>query len=127
MRSSGGIYMHQNNTTIKTFARKLRKNMTPHEHILWYHLRRKNIHNVQFYRQRILGSYIVDFYAPSIRLVIEVDGSQHESVHDKLYDKNRDAFLASTKIHVIRFSNIDVSENLNSVLSTIEKFVKNLK
>ncbi len=101
--------------------------MTGHEQILWYHLRRKNIHNVQFYRQRILGPYIVDFYAPSIRLVIEVDGSQHEESHHKFYDQNRDNFLASTRIKVIRIRNIDVIENLNAVLSFIEKTVHELK
>ncbi len=62
---------------LKGRARKLRKNMTDSEIVLWSRLRRKQLLDIQFYRQRPIGSYIVDFYAPKIKLVIEVDGSRH--------------------------------------------------
>lgn len=62
---------------LKEPSRELRKEMTEAEQKLWGHLRRKQILDIQFYRQKPLGPYIVDFYAPAAKLVVEVDGSQH--------------------------------------------------
>ena len=62
---------------LKHKARQLRKNMTDSERVLWSRLRGKQISDVQFYRQKPIGEYIVDFFAPRTKLVIEVDGSQH--------------------------------------------------
>ena len=62
---------------LRSNSRKLRTNMTDSERCLWYHLRHKRLLNVQFYRQKPIGAYIVDFYAPAVKLVIEIDGSQH--------------------------------------------------
>src|SRR4051794_4161542 len=63
--------------TLKPIARLLRREMTDAEQRLWFRLRRKQLEGVQFYRQKPIGPYIVDFFAPTIDLVIEVDGSQH--------------------------------------------------
>jgi len=60
------------------FSRHLRKNLTDSESVLWLRLRRKQLAAVQFYRQKPIGKFIVDFYAPSVQLVVEVDGSQHK-------------------------------------------------
>ena len=65
------------NGKLKKFARKLRKNMTEAEKVLWYKIRKKQLLNFRFYRQKIIGNYIVDFYCPKGKLVIEVDGGQH--------------------------------------------------
>jgi very-short-patch-repair endonuclease len=62
------------NTKLKKYSQELRKNMTDAERLLWSKLRRKQVKNFQFYRQRIIGNYIVDFYCPSSKLIIEVDG-----------------------------------------------------
>ncbi|OGQ65378.1 MAG: hypothetical protein A3F89_07175, partial [Deltaproteobacteria bacterium RIFCSPLOWO2_12_FULL_50_11] len=62
---------------LKQRARHLRNHMTESERLLWSRLRKKQILGVQFYRQKPMGDYIVDFYAPKVKLVIEVDGSQH--------------------------------------------------
>ena len=62
---------------LKRLARRLRRDMTDPEHKLWFNLRRKQLDGVPCYRQKPVGPYIVDFYLPEIRLVIEVDGSQH--------------------------------------------------
>jgi very-short-patch-repair endonuclease len=59
---------------LKTFSQHLRKNMTDAEKMLWLRLRRKQLKGRQFYRQKIIGKYIVDFYCPKANLVIEVDG-----------------------------------------------------
>ncbi len=73
---------------LKPFARTLRTNMTDAEQKLWYHLRRKQIQGVQFYRQRPIDKYIVDFCAPSVKLIIEVDGSQHFAPAEFVEDAN---------------------------------------
>jgi very-short-patch-repair endonuclease len=73
-------------------AREFRKNMTEAEQALWFRLRRKQLLDVQFYRQRPIGNHVVDFYAPSAKLVIEVDGSQHLE-KDHLAQRHRTARL----------------------------------
>jgi very-short-patch-repair endonuclease len=65
------------NANLKSTARKLRQNLTDSESALWTQLRAKQPAGIQFYRQKPLGPYIVDFYAPQAKLVIEIDGSQH--------------------------------------------------
>ena len=65
------------NRKLKEKARCLRTQMTDSEPALWGRLRRKQVHSVQFYRQKPIGNYIVDFYAPKAKMVVEVDGSQH--------------------------------------------------
>jgi very-short-patch-repair endonuclease len=73
------------NPRLKAKARGLRSALTDAEQRLWNRLRRKQILGVQFYRQKPIGNYIVDFYAPAARLVIEVDGAQHaETAHVKM-------------------------------------------
>ncbi len=98
---------------IKPIARKLRKTMTEAEIILWARIRRKQINNVQFYRQKPLDRYVVDFYCPTKRLVIEVDGSQHYEEENIVKDKEREYFLKRTlNLKVLRFNNLDVLENI---------------
>jgi very-short-patch-repair endonuclease len=62
---------------LKLYSRQLRSSLTDAEILLWSHIRRKQLCNIQFYRQKPIGNYIVDFYAPTARLIIEVDGGQH--------------------------------------------------
>jgi len=77
------------NPRLKPRARALRSNLTDAEQRLWTRLRRKQILGVQFYRQRTIGNYIVDFYAPAAELVVEVDGAQHLAPANTEYDKRR--------------------------------------
>src|SRR3972149_4588303 len=65
------------NRGLKQLSRVLRKNMTESERLLWAQIRRKQLKGKQFYRQKIIGDYIVDFFCPSARLIVQVDGSQH--------------------------------------------------
>ena len=69
--------MIEYNRKLKEQARRLRAPMTDSERALWERLRRKQVQAVQFYRQKPIGNYIVDFYAPRAKIVVEVDGSQH--------------------------------------------------
>jgi len=93
------------NKQLKESARTLRKEMTDAEQTLWFHLRRKQILNIQFYRQKPIGPYIADFYAPAVKLVIEADGSQHFDETNREYDAVRDAFLEKNGLLVLRFDN----------------------
>ncbi|HEX5339585.1 MAG TPA: endonuclease domain-containing protein [Gammaproteobacteria bacterium] len=104
---------------LKTAARKLRANMTDAESRLWYRLRRKQVCNVQFYRQKPIGPYVVDFYAPKAGLVVEVDGSQHLEPDGVAADAARNRFLADKGIRVLHFDNLQVLRELQSVVTAI--------
>ena len=105
--------------TTKPLARELRKNQTGAEELLWSQIRRKQILGVQFNRQRPIAGYIVDFYGVEAKLVIELDGSQHHEPNAMAYDSERTKVLESLGLKVIRFSNSQVFENLNGVVSVI--------
>ena len=115
--------MIQYNRNLKHKARRLRKNMTDSERRLWSRLRRKQILDVQFYRQKPIGNYIVDFYAPKAKLVVEVDGSQHLEAKHIEVDKRRDAYLTGQGLCVLRFNNLQVLQELDSVMEVIHKTV----
>jgi very-short-patch-repair endonuclease len=107
------------NKKLKKYARELRKNMTDAERKLWSKIRRRQLKEHQFYRQKIIGNYIVDFYCPKAKLVIEVDGGQHY-IDDKIIkDKIRDNLMRKNGIKVLRFSDREILENLNGVLERI--------
>ncbi len=107
--------------TLKRNARSLRTGMTDAEQRLWYRLRRKQLRGVQFYRQKPVGPYIVDFYAAQGKLVIELDGSQHMIAEGQAEDEARDAFLSGMGICVLRFHNRQVLQELDGVLERIDQ------
>jgi very-short-patch-repair endonuclease len=104
---------------LKKISRTLRATMTDSEHVLWTKLRRKQLRGIQFYRQKPIGEAIVDFYAASARLVIEIDGSQHMIPENVQRDKQRDAALESQGLRVLRFNNLQVLQELDAVVETI--------
>lgn len=104
---------------LKWNARQLRKNMTDSEQVLWTRLCRKQVLGVQFYRQKPIGSYIVDFFAPQAKLVIEVDGSQHRAVPEVFKDKHRDEYLTSLGLLVLRFNDLEVLQETDGVIDAI--------
>jgi len=93
--------------------------MTDAERLLWSRIRSKQLKGYQFYRQRIIGNYIVDFYCPKAKLVIGLDGSQHFRGETLKEDRIRDEYMTGQKLKVIRFSDRDVFENLNGVVERI--------
>lgn len=107
------------NKNLKQPSRELRKNMTDAELLLWARLRKKQVKRVQFYRQKPLGNYIVDFYCPAANLVVEVDGGQHYTEEGKMKDRERGTYLASLDLKVLRFSNVDVLKEIDAVLQVI--------
>jgi len=89
--------------------------MTPQEIFLWRRISCKQIEGVQFYRQKPIGPYIVDFYAKRPKLIIELDGGQHfEDVHIQK-DQDRDSYLSELGFVVLRFDNHSVVKNWNGV------------
>jgi len=108
---------------LKPVARELRKNMTDAEKHLWLRIRRKQLKGCQFYRQKNIGQYIVDFYCPAAGLIIEIDGGQHYSDEGVQKDLKRDGYFASLGFTVLRFSNKEIFESTDAVLETIYGFL----
>lgn len=104
--------------------RKLRNNATISERVLWHHLRGKRLQGFKFRRQAGIGRYIVDFYCPSARLAIEVDGLVHEGPGVRKYDAIRDTYLIGLDLTVLRFSNIEVLTKIDLVLESISEHLK---
>jgi very-short-patch-repair endonuclease len=96
------------NPQLKPRARALRSNLTDAEQRLWNRLRRKQVLGIQFYRQRAIGNYIVDFHAPTTRLVIELDGAHHFNKPQASYDRRRSEYLAKLGLKVLRFADRQV-------------------
>lgn len=107
------------NRNLKHFSRDLRKSQTPTEQILWKKIRNKKLVGIQFYRQRPIFNYIADFYAPAIKLIIELDGSQHFMKEHKLNDEFRDEVLSQLNLTTIRFKNSDILYHLDKVMISI--------
>lgn len=100
-------------------ARRLRKNLSDAERALWQRLRRKQLHGVQAYRQKPLGEWIVDFYLPAARLVVEVDGGQHFTREGMAKDALRTCALNRMGLRVMRFDNLQVLREKDAVVEAI--------
>ena len=114
------------NPQLKNRARSLRANPTDAEQRLWARLRRKQILGVQVYRQKPIGNYIADFYAPAARLVVEVDGSQHFEPQQAKRDERRTAHLNHLGLRVLRYTDRQVLLEIDSVLEDIFQAVKQI-
>jgi very-short-patch-repair endonuclease len=95
--------------------------MTPAEIRLWQALKHRQVDDLKFRRQHSIGPFIVDFYCPSAKLVVELDGAAHDSEIAWQRDEGRTAYLESLGLGVLRFENRDVMENLEGVLSEIRQ------
>ncbi|MDW2995187.1 MAG: endonuclease domain-containing protein [Alphaproteobacteria bacterium] len=111
------------NKDLRKNARELRKKSTLSEVLLWNLLKNKRTNGLDFDRQRIIGNYIVDFYCPKLKLVIEIDGCSHDNKYT--YDKKRDEYLKSLGLSVIHFDDHDVKFQIDKVISSIEETTKN--
>ena len=100
-------------------AKKLRANTTPHERILWRAQKELPIEGTHFRRQAPIGRYVVDFFCPAKRLIIELDGGHHNDDATAKRDSERQAWLEKEGYRVIRFWNSDVTGDLNAVLERI--------
>lgn len=110
--------MNQNsNPKLTSNAKTLRKSMTKEERRLWYDFFKGQPFTVN--RQKVIGTYIVDFYCAEAGLVVELDGSQHYEANGRQSDELRDAFLRSCGLQVLRYSNYDVNCNFEGVCTDI--------
>jgi very-short-patch-repair endonuclease len=100
-------------------AKKLRSNTTPHERMLWRALKELPVDGTHFRRQAPIGSYVVDFFCPAKRLIIELDGGHHNEDDAFRRDQERQAWLEQEGYRVVRFWNSDVTSNLNAVMERI--------
>ncbi len=110
------------NNTLLPRAKALRKNMTPQERKLWYSFLRA--YPVKFYKQRIIGPFIADFYCASAKLVIELDGWQHYETVGQDYDQRRDRYMETHGLRVLRFSNREINEEFTAVCEAIDLAVQ---
>jgi very-short-patch-repair endonuclease len=104
-------------------ARILRRNPTDAEKRLWWRLRSKQLDGWRFRRQQLIDRYIVDFFCPEARLIVELDGGQHDREMAK--DDQRTAWLAERGYRVLRFWNNDVLANTDGVVATIRDTLSN--
>jgi very-short-patch-repair endonuclease len=98
-------------------AKELRREMTPAEKILWKHLKANRLNDLHFRRQQIVHGYFADFYCHQHELIVEVDGAIHEL--QKEYDAEREAYLIGLGFRIIRFTNDEITKDLNGVLKKI--------
>jgi 5-methyltetrahydrofolate--homocysteine methyltransferase/ATP-dependent helicase HrpA len=110
---------HETDLNTKSKAKVLRKNMTKAEITLWKRLRMNQIDGLHFRKQHPYGMYIIDFYCDKAMLAIETVGEIHKTWNT--YDKERTVYLESTSLKVIRFSNEDIMNRLELVISEIRK------
>ena len=100
--------MLESDARLRSRARELRNNATKQENDLWYRFLR--LRPEQWYRQKVIGEFIVDFYCPKAKLVIELDGLQHYTPAGLAYDEERSAYLEGAGMKVVRFQNKEVDE-----------------
>lgn len=118
--------MQPYNKNLKQPSRDLRNNMTNAEKRLWSKLRAKQILGLQFYRQKPILNFIVDFYCPAANLVIECDGGQHFTDEGLEADRVRDEVLVELGLVVLRFSNRQVLTEIDGVVEQIY-YIVNLR
>jgi very-short-patch-repair endonuclease len=111
--------MIHNRQVLKSRRKELRNNSTPAEKLLWSILQHSNLGGYKFRRQHSVGAYILDFYCPSEKLAVELDGNSHFTDEAIDYDLERTAYLNALNIKVLRFLNTDVYDNLNVVCERI--------
>ena len=102
---------------LRANAQKLRRKMTPQERHLWYDFLKNLPQTV--HRQKMIGNFIVDFYIPSCKLVIELDGAQHTEPQAAEYDAHRTAYLQSIGCRVLRYGNNELEANFAGVCEDI--------
>lgn len=105
-------------------SRELRKEQTEAEKLLWSRLRNNQLCGVKFRRQQPVGNYIVDFVSLDKKLIIEIDGGQHDEITIRTKDQQRTIYLEGRGFKVMRFWNNDVLKNTEGVLLQIEEVLR---
>jgi len=95
------------------------------EVLIWQKLRDRQINGLKFRRQYSVGNFILDFYCPELRLAVEIDGESHYLAGSRSADRSRDNFIKSNNIEILRFTNKEITDNLNGVLEIIMRHISN--
>jgi type I restriction enzyme R subunit len=111
----------------KSRAQRMRVEPTPAERLMWALLRDRRLEGIKFRRQSPVGIFISDFYCRELNLVVELDGQIHEDRRQSAHDENRDSYLRSLGCTILRFSNREVFENRETVLSKIHETALHLR
>jgi very-short-patch-repair endonuclease len=109
----------RNDPALKERRRELRRKQTEAEKVVWANLRNKQFYGMKFFRQYSIGPYILDFYCPTMKLAVELDGGQHNQPENKEYDLVRSRYLKSHGIDAIRFWSNEVLLNTEGVLAEL--------
>jgi very-short-patch-repair endonuclease len=125
----GGGFMTElyNKTSEKEKRRSLRHNMPPAEKLVWGRLRDRQVEGCKFRRQYSIGIYVVDFYAPELKLAVEIDGESHFGDEARIYDIDRQSFLEATGVCFLRFTNQEVYKELDGVIEAIGQMICRLR
>lgn len=110
--------------TLKPQRKHLRNHSTSAEATLWNYLKNKQLEGRKFRRQHSIEFYILDFFCPSERINVELDGQEHFEDYGFVQDEKRDEFLKSINIKILRFENKQVFENIDWVLNEIKRHFK---
>lgn len=116
--------IHYNRTSEKKNRRNLRRKNTNAEELLWNELRDRKFLGLKFRRQYSIDQFVLDFYCVEKRFAIELDGGVHEEVAVKNHDENRDGFVKSFDIKIIRIKNEMVINNMTKVLELLRNELK---
>ena len=106
---------------LKEIARKLRNTMTVAEIMLWQRLKGKQVRGYDFHRQKPIDHYVVDFFCPRLKLVLEIDGISHEGKLEQ--DEKRQKDLEEYGLEFLRFDDLEVKRNLDGVVAAIEEWI----
>ena len=107
----------------KQLRQKLRNERPLSERLLWGQLRNSQV-GYKFRRQQGIGKYVVDFYCPELKIVIEIDGATHETEEELKQDKIRQDFLESLGLKILRYRNLEIKEGLRGLVPYLIKFLK---
>jgi very-short-patch-repair endonuclease len=110
------------NKNLKAVARKLRKNMTLSETLLWQYLRKEQMIGYRFRRQEVIRNYIVDFFCRKLKLAIEIDGISHDEKYE--LDIKRQKEIEKLGITFLRFSDKEVKSDIEGVLKGIKEWIE---
>jgi very-short-patch-repair endonuclease len=113
----------KNDSALKQRRQELRRNQTDAEKAIWTHLKNRQFCSARFFRQYSIGPYILDFYCPSLKLAVELDGGQHLQRKSREYDAARTEYLKVHGIEVLRFWNNEVLSNIDGVLARLAERV----
>ena len=113
------------NPELKEYAVEMRKNMTDEEKKVWYQILKGHV--PKFHRQRVIGNYIVDFFCPKLKLIIEIDGYQHFYEENKEYDNKRTEYFEKLGLYVLRFENTEVNKDIENVRYVINNVCDSLE